>query len=142
MPASTAGYSRTPLAKKLGIGPGTRVLTVRAPSEFEAWLDPLPPDVILSPRLRSADVVVMFCVSAADVRKTLPRATKAIGPTGSIWLCWPKKASGISSPLQHRETMMGLMLPSGLVDVKVGAVSETWSGLKFVVRRENRRGWA
>lgn len=135
------GYSGTPLAKKMGILSGSRVLTICAPSEFVEWLAPLPANVTMSSRIRTADVVVMFCVSEEDVQNALPRATKAIGPTGSIWLCWPKKASGIASPLQNRETMMGLMFPPGLVDVKVGAVSEVWSGLKFVVRKENRASW-
>ena len=136
-----AGYSGTPLAKKMGILEGSRVLTIGAPTEFAAWLEPLPGGVTMSSRIRSADVVVMFCVTEADVRRGLPRATRAIGPTGAIWLCWPKKASGIDSPLQHRETMMGLMMPPGLVDVKVGAVSDVWSGLKWVVRKEHRDVW-
>jgi hypothetical protein len=135
------GYSGTPLAKKMGIVEGSRVLTLGAPNEFAEWLAPLPEDVTVSSRIRAADVVVMFCVTEADVTKTLLRATGAIGPTGSIWLCWPKKASGIESPLQNRATMIALMFPPGLVDVKVGAVSEVWSGLKFVVRKENRASW-
>ena len=135
------GYSGTPLAKKMGILEGSKVLTIGAPKEFVDWLAPLPPNVSLSPRIKTADVVVMFCVSEADVAKALPRAVGAIGPTGSIWLCWPKKASGIESPLQNRETMLSLMFPPGLVDVKVGAVSEIWSGLKFVVRRGERARW-
>lgn len=135
------GYSGTPLAKKLGIAQGSRVLVIGAPSEFEQWLQPLPEGVTLSSRIRTADVVVMFCTTERDVERALPRAVTAIGPTGSIWLCWPKKASGIVSPLQDRTTMMGLMFPPGLVDVKVGAVSDVWSGLKFVVRKENRPSW-
>jgi hypothetical protein len=135
------GYSGTPLAKKMGILEGSKVLTIGAPREFGDWLAPLPPNVSLSPRFKTADVVVMFCVSEADVAKALPRAVGAIAPTGSIWLCWPKKASGIESPLQNRETMLSLMFPPGLVDVKVGAVSEIWSGLKFVVRKEERARW-
>ena len=135
------GYSGTPLAQKMGILAGSRVLTIGAPAEFAEWLDPLPGNVLLSSRIRTADVVVMFCVTEKDVTRGLARATKAIDATGSIWLCWPKKASGIDSPLQRRETMMGLMTPSGLVDVKVGAVSEVWSGLKWVVRKEHRDTW-
>ena len=135
------GYSGTPLAKKMGILANSRVLTIGAPSEFEDWLQPMPEGVTMSSRIRSADVVVMFCVSEKDVIKALPRATAAIEPTGSIWLCWPKKASGIESPLQNRDTMMGLMFSPGLVDVKVGAVTEVWSGLKFMVRKENRDSW-
>jgi hypothetical protein len=135
------GYSGTPLTKKMGIVEGSRVLTIGAPAELREWLAPLPANVTLSHRIRTAGVVVMFCVSEADVRSGLPRATRAIGPTGSIWLCWPKKASGITRDLQNRDIMIALMFPSGLVDVKVGAVSEVWSGLKFVVRKEHRGTW-
>lgn len=135
------GYSGTPLARKMGIADGSRVLIIGGPAEFVEWLEPLPEDVKLSARIQSADVVVMFCVTEREVARALPRAIGAIGPTGSIWLCWPKKASGIESSLQDRATMLALMFPAGLVDVKVGAISEVWSGLKFVVRKENRSSW-
>lgn len=135
------GYSGTPLAKKLGIVDDTRVLTINAPSEFVDWLAPIPDRVALSSRLRTADVVVAFCVTEGDLMKARDRAVRAISPTGAIWICWPKKASGIDSPLQKRETMMEVMFQPGLVDIKIGAVSDVWSGLKFVVRTELRPDW-
>ncbi|MEZ5175035.1 MAG: DUF3052 domain-containing protein [Acidimicrobiia bacterium] len=135
------GYSGTPLAKKMRIVEESRVLTIRAPDAFPSWLAPLPEGVQVSSRLRVADVVVAFCVTEQDLMRALPRATRAIGPTGTVWTAWPKKASGISSPLQKRETMMSVMEPSGLVDVKVGAISEVWSGLMWLVRRDLRDHW-
>lgn len=135
------GYSGTPLAKKLGINQDTRVLALNAPNEFEAWLAPLPEAVTLGSRIRTADVAVAFCRNSRELERLLPRAMKAIGPDATVWIGWPKKASGIESDLQTREVMMGIMLPTGLVDVKVGAISEVWSGLKFVVRKELRSGW-
>lgn len=136
------GYSGTPLAKKLGIVADSRVLVLNPPDGFMEWLSPLPGDVTISSRLRKADVVVAFCVTENDLIRALPRATRAIGPTGSVWIAWPKKASGIESSLQSRDTMMSHLLPTGLVDVKVGAISEVWSGLKWVVRKQNRSEWS
>jgi hypothetical protein len=134
----TAGYSRTPLPKKLGIKEGSTTLVVNAPNDCETWLTPLPSGARIGSRYHSAEVVLVFAVSEADMRRGVQRAMKAIPRDGTIWLCWPKKASGITSPLQSRDTMMGYMFPLGLVDVKVAAVSETWSGLKFVIRKELR----
>jgi len=136
------GYSGTPLSAKIGIRDGDAVLTVNAPGDFKRWLEPLPAEARLSSRIRKADVVVMFCRSDAELRRVLPRAMRAIGPAGMIWVAWPKKASGITSDLQTRHVMMSTMLPTGLVDVKVGAISEVWSGLKFVVRKKQRHTWS
>lgn len=133
-----AGYSGTPLAKKLGIVPGSKVLTVRAPLELEQLLDPIPSGVRISPRFRTADVVLVFAVTTNDLDRGVARARSAIEPDGTIWLCWPKRASGVASDLQTRDTVMDYMFPLGLVDVKVAAISGTWSGLKFVVRKELR----
>lgn len=138
MACVSVGYSGTPLAKKLGITQGSRVLTIGAPPELESWLEPLPADVTISARIRSADVALVFAITEADMRQRVPRAVNALPVVGAIWLCWPKKASGIASPLQHRDTVMGYMSTLGLVDVKVAAVSEVWSGLKWVIRRDLR----
>lgn len=134
----TAGYSGTPLAAKLGIKPGSTVLVVNAPADFAALLDPMPEGVRLGNRYRSADVCVVFAMTVKEMSSGIARASKAIPQDGAIWLCWPKRASGIASPLQTREVVMEHMLPLGLVDVKVAAVSEVWSGLKFVIRKELR----
>jgi hypothetical protein len=134
----TVGYSGTSLAKKLGIKEGHTTLVVNAPDDLDAWLVPLPSDARLGSRYLNADVALVFAVTEAEMRRGVDRAMKAIPRDGTIWLCWPKKASGIPSPLQSRDTMMEFMFPLGLVDVKVAAVSETWSGLKFVIRKKLR----
>lgn len=134
----TAGYSGTPLARKLGIGVDAKVLTIGAPVDLEELLAPMPKGVQLSSRFRTADVVLVFAIASRDMERGVARARRAIAPDGTIWLCWPKKASGIPSDLQTRDTVMEYMLPLGLVDVKVAAISEVWSGLKFVIRKELR----
>lgn len=134
----TTGYSGTPLPKKLGIKEGSTTLVVNPPEDLAAWLVPLPSDARVGARYRNADVALVFAVTEIDMHAGVQRAMKAIPRDGTIWLCWPKKASGMTSPLQTRETMMGYMFPLGLVDVKVAAVSDTWSGLKFVIRKELR----
>ncbi len=134
----TVGYSGTPLPQKLGIKEGSRVLTISAPTGLDSWLAPLPDGVTLSSRIRSADLALVFAVTVAEMRQRVPRAAVAVPADGGIWLCWPKRASGIDSPLQRRDVVMEYMTTLGLVDVKVAAVSETWSGLKWVVRKELR----
>jgi hypothetical protein len=133
-----AGYSGTPLPRKLGIKDGFTVLTIGAPDELEEWLDPLPDDVRIGQRIRRADIVLVFAVTVPQMERGVERGMRAIPSDGSIWLCWPKKASGMESDLQSREVMMGHMFPLGLVDVKVAAISDVWSGLKFVIRKELR----
>ena len=133
------GYSGTPLARKLGIKMDTTVLTVKAPSDLESWLDPLPASVRIGPRYRTADVVLVFATTIAEMKHGAERAMRTIPLDGTIWLCWPKKSSGIESDLQSRDTMMGHMLLLGLVDVKVAAVSDVWSGLKFAIRKQVRQ---
>lgn len=134
----SVGYSGTPLPRKLGIGEGTKVLLVRAPSDFEAVLAPLPVGARVGSRFRSADVVLVFARDVQEMEKGVVRARAAIPSNGSIWLCWQKKASGVTSELQSRTVVMGHMEPLGLVDVKVAAITEEWSGLKFVIRTELR----
>lgn len=132
------GYSGTPLARTLGVGSGARVLTIGAPSDLESWLAPIPDGASIGARFRTADIALVFAVTATDMKRGVERARKAIPPDGTVWLCWPKKASGLTSDLQSRELVMSYMLPLGLVDVKVAAISDVWSGLKFVVRKELR----
>lgn len=130
----TAGYSGTPLARKLGVEPGMRVLAVRAPSGFEELLAPLPEGAVVGNRYRTADLAVVFARSEGDMRTGIERALGALPRDGAVWLCWQKKASGIISPLQDRSVVTSHLFPLGLVDVKVAAIDETWSGLKFVIR--------
>lgn len=135
-----AGYSGTPLPKKLGIKEGSRVALVGAPDRFaETLLEPLPAGATIgAPVPGSTDVVVLFVASMADLVERMEQARAWITPAGGLWVAWPKKASGIASDLGEnavRDVGLGI----GLVDNKVCAIDETWSGLRFVVRREDRR---
>jgi hypothetical protein len=132
------GYSGTPLARRLGIKEGFKVLTVRAPQDLAGALEPLPPDARLGSRFRSADMAVLFATKAADVDKVLDWLVAALPPDGAIWICWPKKSSGIASELQSRDVMLVAPFARGLVDSKVAAISDVWSGHTFVRRRELR----
>ena len=129
-----AGYSGTPLVKKLGIKEGHRVLFVNDPPEFKPLLKDLPALEKGSP----SDYVHVFVRSQAELKKRLGAAKKSLEQDGMIWVSWPKKASGISTDVTE-DTVRAYALPLGLVDVKVCAIDETWSGLKLVIRRENRR---
>ncbi len=133
-----AGYSGTPLAKKLGIKPGARVRTQNAPEHYPELLEPLPPGVVLSSRLtREVDLYHLFTRSRRELREELPKMLSRIRRDGMIWVSWPKKASGIASEILEND-VRAEALPLGLVDVKVCAVDETWSGLKLVIRKRNR----
>ena len=134
-----AGYSGTPLVKKLGIKAGSRVRTDGAPADYRDLLGPLPDDVVISRRLRiDIDLYHLFTTSRKSLACRLPTALAAIRQDGMIWVSWPKKSSGVTSDIVEGD-IRAAALPLGLVDVKVCAVDETWSGLKLVIRRENRR---
>lgn len=134
-----AGYSGTPLAKKLGIKPSFRVKTWNAPADYPALLDPLPEDVTISPRLRPpVDLWHVFARSRRELARKLPGCRDEIRQDGMIWVSWPKKSSGLGSDLTE-DGVRELAFPLGLVDVKVCAVDEVWSGLKLVIRKELRR---
>src|SRR5262249_22444606 len=134
-----AGYSGTSLVKKLGVKPGWRVRLVDAPANYRAMLEPLPEGVRfdVKPRER-ADMIHFFTSRAADLAMRLPTLRGQIEEDGTIWVSWPKRASGVPTDVTEdvvrREALRG-----ELVDVKVCAVDETWSGLKLVVRLKNRR---
>ncbi len=132
------GYSGTPLAKKLGIKSGHRVRTVGAPAHYDALLAPIPEGAHVSARLRGqADLWHVFVTSRAKLTSEVERALGAIPPDGAIWVSWPKKSSGVPTDVTE-DTVREVALPLGLVDVKVCAVDETWSGLKLVIRKELR----
>jgi len=134
----SAGYSGTPLAKKLGIKEGSRVAAVGAPDGFPALLEPLPDGVALRDRLRGPlDVIVFFTKDRAELAKRLPALTKALDPAGGLWVSWPKQSSGVPTDMTE-QVVRGVALPTGLVDNKVCAIDETWSGLRLVIRLENR----
>jgi hypothetical protein len=134
-----AGYSGTPLATKLGIKDGHRVGLLNAPDGFVALLEPLPPDVELVAGVRSRrDVVVAFVRRRSEIESKLTAMTRAIFPDGAIWIAWPKRASKLPTDVTE-DVVRAVALPTGLVDNKVCAIDDTWSGLRLVVRRENRR---
>jgi CheY-like chemotaxis protein len=131
---TSAGYSGTPLAKKLRIREGSRVALIGAPEGFEAALDPLPPKVHIQSEPDDADVILAFFTAAGSLAREVPGLARHIQAGRTLWLIWPKKSSGMKSDLDHsRVQRMGL--ETGLVDIKVCAVDETWSGLAFAARR-------
>jgi hypothetical protein len=134
-----AGYSSTPLAKKLGLKPGHRLFVIGAPEDYEKLLAPLPADVSISskPPKDGADIVHLFAPSLAAFEAGLPRARKAMKTDGAVWVSWYKKSSGIETDLTE-DIIRARMLAGDLVDVKVCAVSDAWSGLKAVVRKALR----
>jgi hypothetical protein len=138
--ATTAGYSGTPLPKKLGIAEGKRVALVDAPSGFERTLGALPDGVTLVRGLvRGAafDVIVRFVSSRAELTRAFPTAVGRLQTDGALWIAWPKKASGVATDMTE-DAVRDVALPAGLVDNKVCAIDATWSGLRCVWRRENR----
>jgi hypothetical protein len=134
----TAGYSGTPLAKKLGINDGTTLATVGAPKDYLSLLEPMPSGVRVSRRVSaSTDVVHVFSTRKAELRKRLASYRSALKPTATVWVSWPKKSAKVPTEVTE-DVIRELALPIGFVDVKVCAVDEVWSGLKLVVRKELR----
>jgi hypothetical protein len=135
--SQTAGYSGTPLPRKLGIAAGATVLLVGAPAGFD--LGDLPPGVrVQRRRARSRyDVVLAFCPDLATLVAGFPTWKALLGPADALWLAWPKRASGVASDLTDN-VVREVGLTGGLVDVKVCAVDEVWSGLKLVYRLSDR----
>jgi hypothetical protein len=135
---STAGYSGTPLPRKLGIREGSRVLLVGAPDDFAATLGELPPGVeLVQPGASAVDVLVLFALDAATVDVGFAGLAASLQPAGGLWIAWPKRSSGVASDLdENRVREIGLA--GGLVDNKVCAIDATWSGLRFVWRLRDR----
>jgi hypothetical protein len=135
-----AGYSSTPLAKKLGIKEGSRVVMVNAPGDFEAALEPLPDNVEIVKRINnSIDIILFFAMSERELARDFAKLAKKLVANGMIWIAWPKKSSGVKTDLTF-ENVQRIGLDVGLVDVKICAVDEIWSGLKFVYRLKDRPG--
>jgi DUF3052 family protein len=135
---SASGYSGTPLPKKLGFKPGFTAAYVSPPDGFDALLGELPDDVVVRTQLRGPlDLVVCFVVERRDLEKRLPKLRAALAPAGMLWIAWPKRASGVPTDMTE-DVVREVALPTGLVDTKVAAIDETWSGLRLVVRRELR----
>jgi hypothetical protein len=138
MQSRSSGYSGTPLAKKLGMTEGARVLSRGTPSGYAGWLAPLPTGVVFEKRLsRLTDIVHVFCDRRAALGKELRSLRRQVRSDAAVWISWPKKASNLPTDVTE-DTIRELALPLGFVDVKVCAVSEIWSGLKLVVRKELR----
>ena len=137
VPGTFAGYSGTPLPKKLRIREGSVVALLHAPEGFEAKLTPLPEGARVERRMGNADVILAFVKSAAALGRELPALAGQMQAGRTLWLIWPKKTSPLAGDLgQPKVREMGLEI--GLVDYKVCAVDETWSGLAFAVRRGKR----
>ena len=137
-----AGYSGTPLPRKLGIKPGHRLVLAGAPwgAGWPAALGALPADVTISARLppaRRADIVLGFFTRAGRLERRLPRLAAAIRPDGALWIAWPKQTANVVTDLTGN-VVRAIGLDAGLVDVKVCAIDKTWSGLKFVYRVKDR----
>lgn len=132
-----AGYSGAPLAKKLGIQPGSHVALIDAPRELHAWLAPIPPEVTFGKPTAKTDLVHVFALRRAVLAGQLTRLRKTLNDEATVWVSWPKKAAKVDTDITE-DTIRGIALPLGFVDVKVCAVSEIWSGLKLVVRKELR----
>ncbi|CAN5765757.1 DUF3052 family protein [soil metagenome] len=133
-----AGYSGTPLAKKLGIATGDEVFLVEAPANYRELVAPLPDGVRFVARMGSeTDIVHVFATQRARLEKGIAAARAKLKSDGVIWASWPKKSSKVATDITE-DTVREIALPMGLVDVKVCAVDDVWSGLKLVIRRENR----
>jgi hypothetical protein len=135
-----AGYSGTPLVKKLGIKEHHRVALLDAPEGFDRTIGDLPTGVTVQSNLRgqdSLDVIVFFTTDQSRLRKHFRQCADRLTPAGALWIAWPKKASGMPSDLSE-DVVRDVGLEAGLVDNKVCAVDETWSGLRFVWRIKDR----
>lgn len=137
MPGS-AGYSGTPLPRKLGIRPDARVALIHAPDGIDDLLAPLPDGVRIRRMARGpVEVAMAFFTRAAALHREVDRLRGVIVVDGGLWLAWPKRSSGVATDLAF-DVVQGAGLRTGLVDTKVAAVDATWSALRFVVRREDR----
>ena len=132
------GYSGAPLAKKLGLKEGLKLLTVAAPEGYAAWLGPLPEGAELTSRAKKPIAAAhVFVTKRAVLAKELTRLRESLEPAGFVWVSWPKKAAKVATDVTE-DTIRDVALPMGFVDVKVCAVTETWSGLKLVIRKMER----
>ena len=132
------GYSGTPLPKKLGVKDGFQVCLIDAPSEVVTELNPSLEKCSIVPTAKTPiDFAMLFTKSAASLDKEFSKIAKRLAPTGLLWISWPKKTSGVPTDL-NENIVRGIGLAAGLVDVKVCAITEVWSGLKFVRRLKDR----
>lgn len=134
----TAGYSATPLVRKLGFKPGMRVHYVAAPEQFAALVGELPGGVrVLARAAADLDLAMLFVTQRRELERGLATLQPKLRPAGMIWVAWPKRASKVPTDVSE-DVVREVALPRGLVDVKVCAIDEVWSGLKLVIRTELR----
>ena len=134
-----AGYSGTPLAKKLGIKGGSRIFLLNAPGNYLQLVSPLPEGMQIAPQIRShTDVIHIFSTKKEELSQALHTCLEKMRPNGMIWVSWPKKSSKVPTDITE-DTIREVALPLGLVDIKVCAVDDVWSGLKLVIRKEKRK---
>jgi len=136
--SNDAGYSRRPLAAKLGLKPGMAVVVCGAPVDYQRLIAPAPDGLAYGAQIRkTTDLVHVFSTERATLASVLTHARGVIRPDAVIWVSWPKKASRVATDITE-DVIREICLPRGLVDVKVCAVDEVWSGLKLVIRRALR----
>lgn len=132
-----AGYSGTPLPKKLGIKEGSRIALINAPKDFARELE-LPDNAQIVTRVtKPLDLALLFVLTERALLRDFDKLAKKLATNGMIWVAWPKKSSGVATDLSF-ERVQRIGLDSGLVDVKICAIDEVWSGLKFVIRLKDR----
>lgn len=133
-----AGYSSTPLAKKLGIKENSRIGLVNAPANFQSELGKLPDNAEFVKRLTSSlDIILFFVLTERALARDFAKLAGKLATNGMIWIAWPKKSSGVTTDLSF-DSVQRIGLDAGLVDVKICAIDDTWSGLKFVYRLKDR----
>jgi hypothetical protein len=133
-----SGYSGTPLVRKLGFKPGMRAHYVNAPDAFEALVGELPDGVrVLARPADALDIVLLFVRERRELERWLAGLHARLAPAGMIWVAWPKRASKVATDMTE-DVVRDVALPTGLVDNKVCAIDDVWSGLRLVIRRENR----
>lgn len=134
-----AGYSGTPLAQKLGIKPGMIVVAIDAPENYRKLLEPIPSGVNFATRpVGNTKLVHLFATRRSELARQLSILRGKIAQDAAVWISWPKKSSGVVTDITE-DVIRAVALPLGFVDIKVCAVDETWSGLKLMIRRENRK---
>jgi hypothetical protein len=135
-----AGYSGTPLPRKLGIKEGHRVAFASAPDGFRDLLGELPDDVTVKSRVAGPlDVIVFFTKRRSELERRLPALRRAMDPAAGLWIAWPKRSSGVETDMTE-DVARDLGYANRLVDNKVCAIDDTWSGLRLVIRRRDRPG--
>jgi hypothetical protein len=135
-----AGYSGTPLATKLGIKPGSKVVVSNAPKTYRLLVAPLPEGARIVPVLdETVDLVHAFRTKKRELARFLEATVSEMRNDAAIWVSWPKQASGMPTDITE-DTIRTVALPLGLVDIKVCAIDDVWSALKLVIRKEKRRG--